>query len=82
MSCKSCQSDNQRNFNGELNIHFPGRKGWDKPTVWVFPPVTICVNCGCGEFMVHGEPLQQLKEHVTRSKSSNIVSAEPPEQQV
>ena len=26
MPCKSCQSENQRSFNGELGIHHPGRE--------------------------------------------------------
>jgi hypothetical protein len=48
-------------FPAEMNIHFPGFAGLDQPTVLVFPPVKICMNCGSGEFVVDSEPLQKLK---------------------
>ena len=52
MSCKSCQSQNQRNLNGEIAIHFPGLNGLDKPIVWVFPKLLVCLNCGFTEFAI------------------------------
>ena len=62
-----------------MNIHFTGRENLDLPTVWVFPPVTICLHCGRAYFVVHGEPLQKLRDNSAKSKSPNIASAEPPE---
>ena len=59
MSCKSCQSD-QRNFTGEMGIHFPGLQGLDKPVVWVFPNLVVCLNCGFTEFVIAERELQQL----------------------
>ena len=59
MSCKSCQSD-QRNFNGEVAIHFPGLQGLDKPIVWVFPKLVVCLNCGFTEFVIPQRELRQL----------------------
>jgi hypothetical protein len=50
MSCKSCGSTAIRDFNGEIAIHFPGLEGLNKPIVWVFPKVTVCLNCGSSEF--------------------------------
>jgi hypothetical protein len=31
MACRSCRSENQTEVGAEMNIHFPGRKGLDKP---------------------------------------------------
>lgn len=70
MACRFCKSPDLRVFTAEVNIHFPGPESIDKPTVWVFPPVTICLHCGCAEFAVHGEPLKQLKDNSTESKAS------------
>jgi len=28
----------------------PGRAGYDKPGVWVFPKVLVCLNCGASVF--------------------------------
>jgi hypothetical protein len=36
MAWKQCGSANQRRFNGETVIHYPGLKGLDKPLV-IFP---------------------------------------------
>jgi hypothetical protein len=58
--CKSCGSLNQGNFNGEVAIHFPGLKNIDKPIVWVFPKVTVCLDCGTAEFDVPEAERRQL----------------------
>jgi hypothetical protein len=60
MSCKSCQSQSQHEFNGEIAIHFPGLKGLDKPIVWVFPKLLVCSNCGFTEFTVPEKELSVL----------------------
>jgi hypothetical protein len=52
MSCKSCKSENQSNFNGEVAIHFPGLKGLEKPIVWVFPKLLVGLDCGVTEFTI------------------------------
>jgi hypothetical protein len=62
MSCKICQSDNQRNLGGEVGIHFRGLKGLDKLPVFVFPDLLICLNCGFTEFVIPETGLQQLVE--------------------
>jgi hypothetical protein len=62
MSCKSCQSENHHNFNGEVAIHLPGLKGLNKPIVWVFPNLLVCLNCGFAEFLIPDSELRQLGE--------------------
>jgi hypothetical protein len=58
--CKSCGSVNQKKFSAEMGIRFPGLKGIDKPVVWVFPDVVVCLDCGTAEFAVPEEELRQL----------------------
>ena len=60
MSCKGCQYDKQRVFNGEVAIHFPGLEGLDKPIVWVFPKLLVCSHCGFAEFAVPEREMQVL----------------------
>jgi hypothetical protein len=62
MSCKSCQSQNQSNLNGEIAIHFPGLKGLDKPIVWVFPKLLVCLDCGFTEFAIPETELRLIAE--------------------
>src|ERR1700745_2282427 len=61
MSCKSCKSQNQRNLSAEVAIHFPGLKGLDKPIVWVFPKVLVCLDCGFTEFGIPETELRRLQ---------------------
>ena len=63
MSCKSCQPENQINLNGEIAIHFPEIKGLDKPIVWVFPKLVVCLDCGFTEFVIPETELRQLAEN-------------------
>jgi len=60
MPCKSCGSVNQKKFSAEMGIHFPELKDIDKPVVWVFADVVVCLHCGRAEFAVPGEELRQL----------------------
>lgn len=70
MGCKFCNSPDVRVFTAEMNIHFPGRENLTTPTIWAFPPVAICLHCGCAEFMVNGEPLGKLRENSKRAKAA------------
>jgi hypothetical protein len=67
MSCKSCKSERQGNFNGEIAIHFPGRKGLDKPLVWVFPKLVVCLDCGFTEFVIPETEMRVVREDTAQS---------------
>jgi hypothetical protein len=45
-----------------MGIHFPELKDIDKPVVWVFPEVVVCLNCGMAEFSVPKAELRQLEQ--------------------
>jgi len=62
--CRSCQSSNRNTFSGEIAIHFRGLEGIDKPIVWVFPNIAICLECGFSEFIVPERELQVLTRGV------------------
>jgi len=62
MACKSCLSPRQRNLNGEIAIHFPGLKGLNKPIIWVFPKLLVCLDCGFTEFAIPEPELRRLAE--------------------
>lgn len=62
MVCKRCQSDKQSVFDGEIAIHFGGLEGLDKPIVWVFQQLVVCLHCGSTEFIVPERELQVLEQ--------------------
>ena len=71
MICKSCSSENQRRFTSEINIHFPGLKNLDKPPVFVFPKLLVCMDCGFTEFNIPETELQRLgKDTVARGSAT------------
>ena len=52
MRCKTCGSNNQAELDAEMLIHFPGLKNLDKPAVFVFPKLLVCLDCGFSQFTV------------------------------
>ena len=62
MSCRGCKSNKQSRFGGEVAIHFPGLKGLNKPIVWVFPKLLVCLDCGLTEFTVPDSELRALAQ--------------------
>jgi hypothetical protein len=67
MSCKSCQSHNNRFFSAEIAIHFSGLKNLDVPVMWVFPKLNVCLDCGFAEFEIPESELHVLAEHDSKS---------------
>jgi hypothetical protein len=61
MPCKSCGSIKQSKFTAEMAIHFPGLKNLDKPVVWVFTEIAICLVCGTAEFTLPESELRRLE---------------------
>ena len=66
--CRFCGKFNVQAFSAEMNIHFQGLENLETPTVWVFPPVTICLNCGRADFMVPVGPLKKLRDQFVRKE--------------
>jgi len=62
MSCIYCQSKNQTAFPSEVNIHFPGFSNLTKPSVWAFPELLVCLDCGFTEFRIEETELRLLEE--------------------
>jgi hypothetical protein len=42
-------------------VHLSGRENLDKPGVWVFPKLSICLDCGLLQSKVPAPTLAQLQ---------------------
>jgi len=62
MLCPACHSAKLREYTAEINIHFPGMKGLDVPTVWVFPRLSVCLACGVAQFAIPAAELKALAD--------------------
>jgi len=60
MSCLSCGSKKQAELSAEMLIHFKGLKNLDKPGVWVFPKLLVCLDCGFSQSTVPARELASL----------------------
>ena len=75
-SCVSCGSGNQREFAAEMNIHFPYIKGLevikglDVPSVWIFPRLLVCMNCGSAQLTIPEAELKTLADRDWRSEKA------------
>ncbi len=58
MSCRSCASNSQTEYDAEINIHL--RRDCDKAAVLVFPKLVVCLDCGFAEFTIPKPELHQL----------------------
>jgi hypothetical protein len=73
MLCPSCHSGKIREYTAEINVHLPGMKGLNIPTVWVFPRVLVCLDCGHAEFMVPEDERKTLTERDYRGRADEAV---------
>lgn len=69
MPCIVCHSANRREFDAEVNIHFPASKGLTIPTVWVFPKLLVCLDCGAAQFTIPDAERRDLAERDYRSRA-------------
>jgi hypothetical protein len=60
MSCRSCGLGNQRKFAAEMSVHVLGLENVDKPVVWVFPKLWVCMDCGFTELTIAENELRLL----------------------
>ena len=71
MHCNSCGSVNQRSLTAEMGIHFPGLENIDKPVVWVFPEIVVCLDCGTAKFLVPEDELCLLAKDAAAGSTEN-----------
>jgi len=63
MSCRACNSANQRELPAEIAMHFPGRGNLDKEAVLAFPILLVCLDCGFAEMMMTKIEVSLLRDN-------------------
>jgi hypothetical protein len=76
MHCKSCGSEHQGTFNGEMAIHFQGLENIDKPIVWIFPEIAVCFKCGFAGLTIAEADLRRLDEPTGAPPVSSFIGSE------
>ena len=62
MSCKSCESNHQSLFSGEVAVRFPGLHNLDRLAALLFPELLVCLDCGFTEFVIADSDLRLLAQ--------------------
>ena len=72
MVCPSCRSVKQAEFTAEMVIHSPGLKNIDRPGIWLFPELLVCLDCGFCRFIVSETELASVAEGTLADKSYTL----------
>jgi mannitol-specific phosphotransferase system IIBC component len=67
--CSSCGSSNQTEYTAEMLVHFGGLKNLDKPSVWVYPSLLVCMECGFTQATIPASALAELAAGAVTSES-------------
>ena len=62
MACKSCSSDKQQYFSGELSVTFLPIEKLKQAPVYVVQKILVCLDCGYTELIVPTAELDQLRQ--------------------
>jgi hypothetical protein len=59
-----CSSGNQTEFPAEIAVHVPGLKNLNKPIVFIFPKLVVCLDRGFTQFALPAPELVKLRENI------------------
>ncbi len=74
MSCLQCASNFQGEFAAEMIIHFSGLKNLNKPGIWAFPKLLVCLDCGFSWFTVEKTELTLLANRPSEAEALALES--------
>jgi hypothetical protein len=72
MSCQQCESSNEAELATEMIIHFSGLKNPDKPGVWVFSKLLVCLDCGRSRLKIPEKELAAVAKNTLANTSSTL----------
>jgi hypothetical protein len=64
MACKSCGSEKQQDFSGELSVASLAIGKLKQAPVYVVQKVLVCLDCGYTELIVPTTELAQLRKGI------------------
>jgi hypothetical protein len=62
MHCVQCSSSNLVECIAEIQVHSRGLRNIDRPGIWVFPALFVCLDCGSARFSIPQAELSQLAQ--------------------
>ena len=62
MSCTQCGSLHETELSTEINLHVRGPANPDDAGIFVFPKLSVCLDCGLSQFIIEKRELAQIVE--------------------
>jgi hypothetical protein len=75
MYCPHCVSGTQAEVTAEINIQFSGATNIDRPGIFVFPNLLVCLECGFSRFTMPETELAMLAMCSPRNDASSQAQA-------
>jgi len=73
MSCGYCGSIKETELTTEINFHIPGPLSSADPGIFVFPKVSVCLDCGCVHFILRRDEMQVIEQRlVEKNKNKRL----------
>jgi len=72
MACQKCESSNEVELATEMVIHFSGLNNLDKPGVWVFSKLLVCLDCGGSRLKIPERELAAVAKNTLANTSSTL----------
>jgi hypothetical protein len=66
--CKDCASTHLTVLDAEANIHFRGLKALNKPAIFIFSKLVVCLGCGLTQFKLEGQQVELLRENIVSER--------------
>ena len=76
--CEKCGSTNESELDSEICIHFSGKESLNAPVLFVFPKLSVCLECGRSEFILAKTELEQLRRDVSQARLRLAGSGDAP----
>src|SRR5215467_3355368 len=68
--CEKCGSTNESELDSEICIHFSGRENLSNPALFVFPKLSVCLECGRSQFTLAKTELEKLRREVSQASAT------------
>jgi hypothetical protein len=66
MECGYCGSTNDAQLGTEINIHLPGQVLLEAPSIFVFPKITACLDCGFAQLTFSEAEIGLIRRRLAR----------------
>lgn len=69
--CRSCSSSRFLELNAEMCLHVPGLSGLNKPPIFAFTKLSVCLDRGSLQSNLSEKELAQIRESAPKAEGTH-----------